>query len=294
MGRTFQRGTRTGAAGALTVALVMIGAAAAAQAQTVAAPGDAAPLRARMAPLWAASSKIMPKDQADLDVWFDRKDWQSLTQRLRAASTADQIFLDMNWEQTAVFNGAGFAVSYAYMYDLWRLGSALPASRGDDMRQAALILYIYNLLLVKIDGLTCADPSAPEHRGQQLVMQNRDLLKFFASQSKADRAKWGSVALALETATAALRGRDDVLCSGGLDQISQGLKAEGDKPLPEAPSAPSVVGRTYLVPTPPGYQPGFLSAEQAGPKVAAARQAAPAFLNRYLMLSDPAPVSPAN
>ncbi len=97
--------------------------------------------------------------------------------------------------------------------------------------------------------------------------------------------------MTIEAGTAPLRGDDTVLCSGGLDQISEGLKAQGKKPLPQVPSTPGMLGKSYLVPTAPGFKPRFESDEVWRPKANAARAAQPAALTQLLTGMDAAPVA---
>jgi hypothetical protein len=99
-----------------------------------------------------------------------------------------------------------------------------------------------------------------------------------------------SVSLGFEKATSALRRNDDVLCSGGLDQMSAGLAANGTKPMTEVQSAPGIIGRTVLVPTAPGYKAQFVTEAVWRPKQDALRVTMPATLTKLLTVpADGAP-----
>lgn len=264
-------------------------------AQVVTTPQlDGAVIRARLAPTWAQPGRTFPKDAADLDAMLAQKDVGRLTARLRAANKADEVLLDLNWEQTQLFNGAGFIIAYAYMVDLWRLGSVLPGPNGDQMKQTAAMLFLYSVDLVTLDGPRCADPSAPGHRQDQLFMQNKALIDYIRSLPRATRMTLGTVSLDVELATAAVRSNDDVLCSGGLAQITQGLKAQGDKPLPQVPNAPGTFGKTYIVPLAPGYKPEFNNTNVWQPKQMAARQKLPENLTRLLTLPTDEQTAPTS
>jgi hypothetical protein len=270
-----------------TTVAALLACATVAYAQTASAPTlDSATLRTRLAS-WAAPDTPLPADRTDLDAMLAHKQYAELKARLASASDPDQVFLNMNWERLQVYNGAGFLVSYLYMKDAWRLGSGL-GGKGEGIKQTAAAFYLYNLMLTAVDGERCADSSAPAHRHEQLIEQSADLIAYLRGLSKADRAKVGTVALAIESMTWPVRTNDNVLCSGGLDELTQGLKAQGDKPLREVPNAPGMLGKTYVVPAPSGgAEPRFVSAEAAAPRMAAARASLAGELNRYLLLSLP-------
>lgn len=261
-------------------------------AQTVvAAPSDAATLRARLADAMAPPGRAMPADMGDLDTMLRTGDFERLSARLRAPHTAQDLDLDMNWTQNRIYNGAGFLVAYAYMTDLWRVGSAMPVQTGDGLKQTAAMMFLYIFDLATIDGPRCADVSAPGHRIDQLFFQNRPLITYLRGLPQAQRMQIGTISLDIEAATFPLRTDDAVLCSGGLAQITQGLQAQGDKPLPQVPGAPGTIGKTYAVPSAPDYKPGYASPDVWRPKAAAARATLPAALTR--LLTAPSDATPA-
>lgn len=215
-------------------------------------------------------------------------DHMRLTERLRSAQTAREIDLDMNWEQAKLYDGAGFIIAYAYMHDLWRFGAALPAESGDGLKQSAAMMFLYSFDLITVDGPQCDDATAPIHRRDQLFTENRAIADYLRTLPRAYRMQIGTISLGVETATAHVRKNDDVLCSGGLAELSEGLKAQGTKALQQVPNVPGTYGKTYAVPPAPGYQPKFLDERAWRPKQATARQALPLSLTRLLSLpTDP-------
>ena len=226
----------------------------------------------------------MPSDVATLDKLWSRQDLARLTARLRDVSNIKDAWLDMNWEKARILDGDGLIIVYAYMTDLWRLGATTRASDGEGLKQAAGMMLAYGIDLIILDGLRCADPSAPVHRRDQLMTQNPELIRFIANSPKSVRMSMGTISLAFEAATAPLRHNDEVLCSGGLSQISAGLKAQGDKPLVQSPSAPGMIGKTYQVPAPPGYKPEFVGEQIWRPKQNQARATMAALLTKLLTM----------
>ena len=278
----------------LFCAFLLVGASPGTVPETVVAPQlDGATLRARLAGTMAPEGRAMPADVRDLDAMMASGDVARLTARLRSAHVAHDIDLDMNWEQSRIYDGAGFIVAYAYMNDLWRFGSAMPPPAGEEIKQSAAMMFLYIYDLATIDGPRCADVSAPGHRVDQLISQNRPLIAYLGSLPRADRMQLGTVSLDIEAATFPFRKDDAVLCSGGLAQITGGLQAQGDKPLPQVPNAPGTIGKTYAVPSAPDYKPGYVSAEAWRPKAAAARAMLPASLTRLLAQLDTSPPAAA-
>lgn len=260
--------------------------------QTVIAPqADSVILRARLASVMAPPGRPLPPDVSELDAMFERNDMIALTARLRDAQQAPEIFMDMNWLQAKLYNGAGFLMAYAYMHDLWRLGSAIPGDTGEEMKQSASMIFVYSLVLISIDGLKCADVTAPAGRQNQLFSQNQPLMAYMRTLPRTTRMTLGTMALQMEVATATVRKNDCVLCSGGLAQIKEGLEAQGQSPLTQVPNAPGTLGKTFEVPAAPGYTPQFVDEGVWAAKQAAARLELPASLTRFLTLPSDTPTA---
>jgi TonB family protein len=223
----------------------------------------------------------MPADNVDLDSMLLTGKYAALAQRLRSVATSDEVERDINWEDAKIYNGGGFFVSLAYVYDAWRVGNAQNDDIGEIRKGRAALAFMYALDLVRIDGTKCADPSAPGHRADQLIFANAPVLKYLRGQSQASRFNTASISLALEKATADLRVPDKFLCSGGLAQMSDSIRAQGDEPLPTI-AMPGYVGKTVLVPEDPAFKPQFVDESVWRVKQLDARDKAPAFLTSFL------------
>jgi hypothetical protein len=230
----------------------------------------------------------MPANRADLDLWLKTKDYKQLVASLQAARAGDEIVRDLNWEQARIHEGATVLIAFAYLNELWRLGSVLPAPQGDQTKQTAVAFSLYALELITLDGPSCADPTAPGHHLDQLLIQHRPVWAYGKALPEADRATVIKVALAVERATASIRGPDDVLCGGGLAEIRQGLAANGGGPPPSAVDAPGAVGKSYKAPDAPGYRPQFRDQTLWRPQQSAARAKMPALLNSLMKTAAPA------
>ena len=261
-------------------------------AQSVAEPKDSAEmLRLRLAPQMNPPGRPMPADAAQLDRAYKEGQYLQLVRRLNSPSAPDAIALDLNWEQSRLFDGAGFVVTYGYMNALWRLAQMLPVADRGGIEGSAAMVFLYNYILIAVDGVRCGDATAPVHRRDQLLQDNRAIVTYLANLPVEARMRLASVAVGLERATSHVRRNDPVLCRGGMAEIIAGLQAQGSKPLPTVPAAPGSPGDTVLVPPIATYTPSFIDEATAGPKQDAIRQALPETLTRWLQA--PATGSPA-
>jgi hypothetical protein len=149
-------------------------------------------------------------------------------------------------------------IAMSYARDLWIAGQSLNiADPKKDLRvsSAAMTLYAYEIII--IDGKMCEDQSAPTHRIDQLLLNQRPTLAFIRSQAPSVKTDVVNVALALERKTAPLRQRDDLICRDGLAQMKASLKAGLQHDMPPKPGQ---FGRQVAVDAPPGWTPDFVSA----------------------------------
>jgi hypothetical protein len=223
-------------------------------------PGSA---RADLRPLMQEHpGEPMPDNRAALDAALARNDG-SILKLLAAQSDPKQIYLELNWERARIYDGAGLAVSLAYMLDLWRMAPHLPedgsgphGDKPDQMKQTAVAFALYNFALIRLDGVRCADDSAPSHGLSQLAQFAAPILAYARALPPDERDRAVMVAVNVERATLPARKDDALLCSGGLKEIEAGLAANGDRPLPRS-QMPGYVGSVTQVPDAPGYKTQF-------------------------------------
>lgn len=237
----------------------------------------------------------MPDNRAALDAAL-ADDPNGLFKLLMDQKDANQGYRDLNWERARIYDGAGFAVSLAYMMDLWRVASALPADPAkvngdtpDSVRQTAVAFALYNVAIISLDGTRCSDSSAPGHRLDQLAQIARPIFLYGRGLTADQKSNAIRVALHVERATASVRHDDPLLCSGGLEEIRQGLAANGNKPLAQS-TMPGVAGKTMSVPDAPGYKPTYVAPDVWRPKQAALRAQLEATFTT--ILTPPVPANP--
>jgi len=183
-----------------SIFVVALLASAGVQAQSVAAPTlDPPTLTARLQTISARNVGNMPHDVATLDQMVREKRFTDLVARLKASDAPANIMAYMNWEQREIFDGGPFIIGYAYMMDLWRAGVAKGEQDDQGLKGSAVTYFLYSYVLIRLDGLKCADSSAPGHRMDQLIAQNRPIIDFMKTMPRADLMKYAGVALAVES-----------------------------------------------------------------------------------------------
>ncbi|WP_018267661.1 hypothetical protein [Methylosinus sp. LW4] len=109
-----------------------------------------------------APSPELPANTADLNGLLYMKDWNGLGAALRDADQTPVTRVKaMNWLQRRVLRGAEYFVVYAYMRELWTVGTV---SQSEGMRQTAGAMALYAYALIAIDGAKCQDLTAPGNR----------------------------------------------------------------------------------------------------------------------------------
>ena len=105
------------------------------------------------------------------------------------------------------------------------------------------MMALYSLALVAVDGVKCADKSAPG-RHYETSSCSTAMNCAAADAPVVTRNNIIVAALGLETKTATLRGNDIYLCRFGLEETQYSLKKHEGEPETEAPPQPGQFGRT--------------------------------------------------
>lgn len=233
-------------------------------------------------PVAPPAQQPLPPNAAELDALLGAKNYLEIGKVLKAANTANAVLLDMNWESQKMTAGASAFISFAYAFDLWRLGSSLQPPQADELKKTAVMVVLYTYELIDLDGQKCQDVSAPGNRMHQTTMSFPQIIKYGAALPDPDKNIVEQIALKLEQRTAPLRADDDFICRDGLDEIQKGLEKNGDKPLPQLPTQPGMIGKTVGIPQDPTYQAKFVPKDVWLPKQAAERASLPKLLATVL------------
>jgi hypothetical protein len=227
--------------------------------------------------LFAASQPIPPVVSPDhqpshLSELLDAKAYLPLARILASVSNGADLRADLDWSKDRMMSGGSSLVSFWYALDLWRAAGALPKEQGDQLRETAGMVTLYTYGAVTIDGVRCADVSAPRHRLDQLIAMNPQLWTFVKSLPADRRKLLADIAVKLEQRTAPKRaadGDDEFVCRGGLEETTYNLKHGSQH---EVPTPPGGIGRTILLEGDGKFKPAILPDSIARPKAAKARE----------------------
>jgi len=194
-----------------------------------------------------------PAVKAQLDELLAKQDWNGLGVAWMPQNNPDFFRKSMDWLKTQVDAGGPYFLALLFSRDLWMAGNSLADT---NLHDTSAMMLLYTMALVRIDGLACADASAPSHRFEQSLQIRADTWRYLRSLSPNRRETLISIAVGLENHTATLREpHDELLCRGGLAEIQASQAAGLAK---EVPSPPNVYGRTVNVTAPPGFKPSYL------------------------------------
>jgi hypothetical protein len=170
----------------------------------------------------------MPARRAELDKAAAQPDFPAIQAILGAVTNMDEVNRNMDWEELQVVQGGSVFYSFRYLDDLWLMGSKLPDQpTSGTIKRFAGVMALYALQQIEIDGMRCADTSAPGHRLDQLTQGRGPLWQYVMGLPEVTRRDLAVEAMKLEARTAKLRRDDPVLCSGGAENMTQAMS--GDK-----------------------------------------------------------------
>jgi len=193
---------------------------------------------------------------AELDALLEARDWSRLSPLvLGQTRDAASFRRRLDWLHVKLDSGAGFLVAYAYMRNLWVVGSAAKIDDpGNDLRVTAGMMALYAYELIMIDGAKCEDRSAPGNRLNQLLTLNPATFSFLKSRPNELKEKIVTTAVAFEKRTAPLRRDDDLLCRDGMDQMRAGIERGTQQEVPNR----GHYGKTVEVTPPSDWTPKFV------------------------------------
>ncbi len=121
---------------------------------------------------------------AELDQLVNDRDWRKLGAVLSNIPDYPTLIRTMEWERGHVLRGAGMMVGLIYARDLWFLGEKQNLEDpAKDLRVSSAMMTIYLYAMIEIDGLKCADRTAPPNRISQLIGMRRNSLQHLAKKT---------------------------------------------------------------------------------------------------------------
>lgn len=215
---------------------------------------------------------------AELDRLYAEGRYREVAQRMFVPRDNAEARTILGWAQARVQAAAPHAVALAYSDLLWQVGEG----RADDrLREEALLVLVYAVMAVAVDGAKCADTGAPDARVRQLLGTRQDRFAFGRALPAQRRAEIRNGAFALELSTSARRPEDGDICMSGGEEIARQLATPGTH-AQEQPLRPGEVTRTVDIRPGPTYRPRFLPPETWHGRQSQVRDLLPGVIERLL------------
>ncbi len=235
----------------------------------------------------------MPDDRQALDEALARRDWAYLGEATRNVGTLQNAMKLLNWERYQIYRGSGYNVAYMYSSTLTTAANSYdkaaaqdprlaPTARG--FRQAALAQLLYTYAVLAVDGVRCADPTAPQAHRDQITGFTRDLRFSITQFLPQDRFSVLTAALKQEELLAPVRDPDPDLCRGGLDDLGEALESHPDRATTTGPQ-PGYPGTNVIVPIDPTRPPKYSDRAEWLTRQQKARAGLPDALGAIISLS---------
>ncbi len=212
---------------------------------------------------------------AELDRLYAAGQYREVTQRMFVTRDNAEARAILGWTQARVQSAAPHVIAVGYSDLLWQIGEG---QSNDALREESVLVLVYSVLAVGVDGAKCADASAPDARVRQILSTRQNRLEFARGRPADRRAHIRNSAVALEQSTAARRPEDRDICAAGEDEIARQLATPGTVAR-EQPLKPGEARRTIDIEPGPTYRPRFLGPESWHPRQAQVRA-------RFLRLLD--------
>lgn len=220
----------------------------------------------------ASTPNIFPEKPVDpalaarLDALAAAEDWKGLREAVFPLNDPATIVKATDWLKAKTDNGGSFIIPFLYARNLWLFTEAARLAKQEvpdieGVRNQAALMSMYAVALVHMDGMACADPTAPSHWLTSLGQSEAGAaLRYWRDQPAEIKEYTVRIAVGLEAVTARRRKAEDPLvCSGGMDELGAGMAAGT---VSEGHVEPGHIGRVHDVKPPPGWKPSFLPASE--------------------------------
>ena len=223
---------------------------------------QAAPAKQAAAPQYTAQQKEF---MATLDKLIAEQNYPLFMQTITMADSSDMVNAALDWGKTRTLEGAGVVVPATYSALLW---ATAEVDKSDvTLRNTSALMAMYAILVVAADGPKCADPTAPEHHMNNMLLQYQRQLDAVAALPADQKRMAIEMAVNLERRIAPKRKNDKYLCRFG-EQEQADIAKKAD-PASKQPAKQTVLD----------YTPQFRPREQWEPEQTTKRAAFTEFLN---------------
>lgn len=190
----------------------------------------------------------LPDDRAELDAALAARDWGRLVTAINGVPSLDAANKMADWERYQVYRGGGYNVVFMYVRTLSDMAASYEraalknpdyAEAGKGLRMAALSQLLYLQAIIKVDGVRCADATAPVAQRDRIMEASAPFMQAGLALEREALVTALTAAAQQERLTAKVRDADPDLCRGGLEEIGDTLKKYPDR----ARAAGKVAGR---------------------------------------------------
>jgi len=214
---------------------------------------------------------IDPAMGARLDALAAAEDWQGLRAAVFSLDDPVSIGKATDWLKLKTDLGGSFIFPFLYARNLWLIGEGTrqtgdETDKGKGLRDQAALMSLYTVALVHMDGMACADATAPSLWLTSLAQSDiRGALRYWSGAPPEFKDQTARIAVGLEAVTARRRKAEDtLLCSNGMAEMDAAMRAGT---IGDGKTVPGHLGKVREVKPPAGWKPSFLPAD-----VYAARQ----------------------
>src|SRR6185312_15825588 len=170
-----------------------------------------------------------------------------------------------SWLKVKTDLGGSFIFPFLYARNLWLVGDGArqagrDSDKAKDLRDMAAIMGLYAVALVHMDGMACADATAPSRWLTSLAQSDiGGALRYWSGAPAEFKDHAVRLAVGLEAVTARRRKAEDPLvCSGGMAEMDAAMRAGT---IGEGKTVPGHLGEVREVKPPAGWKPSFLPAD---------------------------------
>ncbi|WP_165188136.1 hypothetical protein [Caulobacter soli] len=213
---------------------------------------------------------VLPDDHDALDAALARGDWGYLSQAVRNPGSAENMMRLANWERYQTYRGGGYNVAYMYVSTLTMAANSYDKAAARDpsfapmangMRRGALAQLLYTYAVLSVDGVRCADPTAPQAHRDQISSFTQELNRSTDALSIPERLGAIEAAIRQERQLAPVRDLDPALCRGGVAELTEALAAQPGRTTTTGPQ-PGYPGTNVMVPIDPNRPPAYSDSAQ--------------------------------
>lgn len=207
----------------------------------------------------------------NLDQLLAKHDYNALGAKILSPPAIKFVLPVLDWSRSRLQAGGSVIIPLLEARLTWAIAQSNPET--SPLAKTAAMLTLYGLVTIMVDGVKCADASAPADHRFQVLLKYKDIMEYLGRLPANEREDIVKAALTLEERTAPLRQNDNYLCRFGMAEMQYSLKKHGNGT--EVPSDPGTHGKTFVLENDLDYEPEYLPQDQWAQKQVEVRKSMP-------------------